>query len=55
MRIRDGDSSDPGSGMEKSRIRSATLAFTKVENYTGAGAMDHWRLYKENREPQFSL
>jgi hypothetical protein len=34
MGIRDGDSSDPGSGMEKSRIRdkhpgSATLANTK--------------------------
>jgi hypothetical protein len=29
--------------------------FSKEENYIGAGAMDQWRHYKENGEPQFSL
>ncbi len=36
-------------------LRPSNRFFTKVENYIEAGAMDHWRLYKENGEPQLSL
>jgi hypothetical protein len=42
MRIRDGDSSDPGSGMEKSRIRDKHPGSATLLDLIGSGSETHY-------------